>query len=141
MTTYASAEIRFWQKVSKRRADQCWNWTGATSNTGYGILSVAGVRTYAHRYSWTFLRGPIPDGLVVDHRCSNRSCVNPAHLEPVSIGENSRRGMLNREACKHGHAYTKTNTYVDPRGKRECRTCRAEARARYEQLPSPQGTR
>lgn len=59
---------------------------------GYGRLHVEGSKVWAHRYSYEMLTGPIPDGLVIDHLCRNRACVNPAHMEPVTSRENLRRG-------------------------------------------------
>lgn len=70
----------------------CWLWQRATNNLGYGQVSVDGRVVYAHRIAYERAHGPIPEGLVVDHICCNPSCVNPAHLEAVTNGENIRRG-------------------------------------------------
>jgi hypothetical protein len=90
----------------------------------------------AHRFAYESVHGPITPGLVIDHLCRVRLCVNPAHLEPVTPGENSRRGyawLLNRRNhqtvkthCPAGHAYRGANLYVSPRGDRRCRTCHRE---------------
>lgn len=70
----------------------CWVWTGACTNGGYGTTSVLGRGWMVHRLVYTTLVGPIPAGLTLDHLCRARSCVNPAHLEPVSQRENNLRG-------------------------------------------------
>jgi hypothetical protein len=62
-----------------------------TSKTGYTAFWLWGTRWSGHRASYTLLVGPIPDGLEIDHLCRVRSCVNPAHLEPVTPDENQRR--------------------------------------------------
>lgn len=70
----------------------CWVWQRAVLKTGYGSLRIAGRTVRAHRHYYEKHRGPIPQGLVLDHLCRNRRCVNPDHLEPVTFEENCRRG-------------------------------------------------
>lgn len=71
----------------------CWLWQGSlVQGSGYGRLCRDGVSWPAHRYFFVRANGPIPDGLVLDHLCRVRHCVNPAHLEPVTHAENCRRG-------------------------------------------------
>lgn len=83
---------RFYRYVARQR-NGCWNWTGGTTK-GYGSFSAVGrKKVYAHRFSWELHRGPIPDGLVIDHLCRNTRCVNPDHLEPVTQLENVRRAV------------------------------------------------
>lgn len=107
----------------------CWLWTGATNGVGYGRLG----RQYVHRLSYTHFVGEIPDGLQLDHLCRVPLCCNPDHLEPVTIGENVRRGLAPiitrlrhaaRTHCRVGHVLTPENTYVRPGDRaRICREC------------------
>lgn len=67
----------------------CWNWVGGQSSDGYGVWSLRGAVTRrAHRIMYERHKGPIPQGLQLDHLCRNRLCVNPDHLEPVTNREN-----------------------------------------------------
>jgi hypothetical protein len=96
----------------------CWLWTGYISKNGYGRGGHKSKAWQLHRLFYTVLMGPIPEGLVLDHLCRIRNCVNPDHLEPVTKTENSRRGfgvggwrerknpfpsLQERRFCKHGH--------------------------------------
>jgi len=80
----------FWSKVNK--SEGCWEWTGYVNDQGYGRprFRVGGKQYFlrAHRMTYEFLAGPIPEGLIIDHRCHNRSCVNPDHLRPVTEKQN-----------------------------------------------------
>jgi hypothetical protein len=70
----------------------CWNWTGAKNNKGYGaVTNGKGGTMLAHRKSFEVTKGEIPSGLQIDHRCRNTSCVNPNHLDAVTAKENVRR--------------------------------------------------
>lgn len=71
---------RFWAKVSVRKRDECWPWAGARRPRGYGNVNHGGSTKLAHRLAWELTHGPIPDGMVVCHRCDNPPCCNPAHL-------------------------------------------------------------
>lgn len=95
-----AASARFWSKVDKDHGKPldlrdlstgCWEWVAGTS-WGYGQFSLQGGNIQAHRYAYELLVGPIPEGLDIDHLCMCRRCVNPAHLEPVTRGENNVRG-------------------------------------------------
>ena len=89
-------EERFWRKVNK--TDRCWLWTGALTGKGYGSFGQTppGGSVLAHRFAYIREFGAIPDGLVIDHLCRERRCVNPAHLEAVTNRENVVRGVLFR---------------------------------------------
>ncbi|WP_327421883.1 HNH endonuclease [Streptomyces sp. NBC_01230] len=100
-----SFEQRFREKFEVGPADQCWVWTGATNDQGYGHLHIGGKggsKLGAHRVSYELSVGPIPDGLEIDHLCRNTSCVNPQHLEPVTTQENNRRAREARTAETSG---------------------------------------
>jgi hypothetical protein len=76
--TPAQSAQRFWAKVDC--SGDCWPWTGVLYNTGYGSVKRNGRPQLAHRFAWTLVNGPIPDGLLVCHHCDNPPCCNPAHL-------------------------------------------------------------
>jgi len=112
------------------QTDTCWLWTGALIHNGYGVMTLDGRRQLVHRLAYQFFVGPIPDGLQIDHLCRVRHCLRPEHLEPVTAQENSLRGetiAASRAAqttCIHGHPFDDENTYVTPKGTRQCRACR-----------------
>ncbi len=120
------------QRYVVEKPNGCWEWTGWIDVDGYGgFRNDNGTSCKAHRWSYEYHRGPIAPGLTIDHLCRNRRCVNPEHLEVVTIRVNVLRGdtLPARNAaathCCRGHAFTPDNTYVDPKsGKRACRTCR-----------------
>jgi predicted nucleic acid-binding Zn ribbon protein len=130
-------EERFWAKVAvPYQPSCCWEWQSACHSTGYARLSIRGVCLLAYRVSYTLLIGRIPAGMTIDHLCRNRKCVNPDHLQPVSLANNIYRGynppaMARRQThCKHGHAFTPENTHVgissNGKERRRCRKCDAE---------------
>lgn len=82
---------RFFSKVTAVPLAGCWLWMGCCSN-GYGHMRRQKRCVLAHRFSYELHKGPIPEGLELDHLCRIPSCVNPDHLEPVTSAENTRRG-------------------------------------------------
>ena len=106
--------------------ETCWLWTGRIDRGGYGRYGENGGG--AHRTSYEWFVGPIPDGLHIDHLCRVRRCVNPDHLEPVTCRENLMRGEgiavknARKTHCKYGHPFTPESTYNE-RGHRMCREC------------------
>ena len=132
------APERFWEKVAK--TNSCWFWKGSQSTAGYGTFNLGRSGdgyTYAHRFSFELVNGPIPEGLELDHLCRVRNCVNPNHLEAVTRKENYERGfspsaiIMRSGKCKRGHDWTTENTYIWPQNpnRRFCRECRRIRRA------------
>lgn len=137
---------RFWAKVDKR-PDGCWMWTASVKEHGYGAFGIrAGLIRNAHAIAYELMKGPVPKGLELDHLCRNRACVNPDHLEAVTHVVNVRRGdaiasnhrrALARTQCAKGHPYIESNLYVNPQGRRKCRTCRKLLADKYKQAHGP----
>jgi hypothetical protein len=109
----------------------CWIWTGGTS-TGYGVVQAHGRSERAHRVLYELLVGQIPAGAHLHHECHKPSCVNPAHLRPVTPSAHTLLHGRNVIRCPAGHDYTEENTYVIPgTSQRQCRLCKRAADRRY----------
>lgn len=120
----------------------CWVWIGSLRPNGYGIFYFNGKLT-AHRVSYEVFNGPIPDGLVVNHKCRNRRCVNPDHLNTITDKENVLNGVgisvvnAKKTHCKYGHPFNKKNTYIKSDGARACVPCGLTRAKRYRQNRPP----
>lgn len=148
-------DVRFWRKVDKcgplpelhPELGPCWLWIGTLWANGYGRSGPPD--RSAHRVAYKLAHGSIAEGMQIDHKCHeagsscpgghpclHRRCVNPDHLEAVTQRENIRRGMgvagvnARRTACINGHRFNEENTRIRPSGKRECRECARETKAR-----------
>jgi hypothetical protein len=129
----------FWAKVDKNGPEathsvtgkaigQCWQWLGAVTSTGYGSWRRNdGGSSLPHRRTYEDARGPVPEGLELDHLCRNTSCCRPEHLEAVTHAVNTARGKAGHHMreksermtnCPDGHEYARTAT-----GKKYCPTC------------------
>lgn len=90
-----SAESRLMQRTKKSESG-CWLWKGKPNSSGYGRISFHGTEVYAHRLSFETFVGPIPDGMLIDHKCHVKTCINPSHLRVVTMKENlENRSSLN----------------------------------------------
>lgn len=146
--------LRFLERVDPAAPNGCWQWTDTLLN-GYGRMNRPnrGGSALAHRIAYEIFKGPIPPRMQIDHLCRNRGCVNPAHLEAVTIQENLRRGEgvavqnSRKTHCPKGHPYAGENLMIVRDGKgyisRRCRSCDRErvrlhhARKRAERMARP----
>src|ERR1035437_3014013 len=124
------ADKRFERHQARVPIVGCWLWTAAVDKDGYGLFKLSGRMVRAHRFAYEQAKGPIPHGLTLDHLCRVRCCVNPAHLEVVTVRENTLRGNgpagrnARKTHCKQGHPYTESNTYQrHTERERICKTC------------------
>lgn len=138
---------RFWKKVIIKDcgySSPCWHWTGSLNNNGYASFRIKPHKTSGHRAVYLQMVGEIKEGLVIDHMCRNRACMNPTHLQAVTQKQNlstaiglGEKGMVYlakineihkaKTHCPQGHKYTDANTYWEERGtfkSRHCKTCR-----------------
>lgn len=133
---------RFWSKVVKV-PDGCWLWT-ASKVRGYGQFRVTIARgkyrmLKAHRVAYELCKGPIPEGLPLDHLCRVPACVNPDHLEIVSARTNTLRGQSPSIVthatgiCKRGHLIAGANRRVTADGRVQCLECHKDMITRWRQ--------
>lgn len=120
---------RFWQRISPEPMSGCWLWLGSWDKQSYGQMQFGGRVQKAHRVSYEMHKGPIPQGLHIDHLCRNPYCVNPDHLEAVTQRVNTMRGIspiavrFVAALCPNGHEYTAENTTHYKTGVRRCIQC------------------
>lgn len=145
---------RFWPKVDRRGADECWPWTAALNSKGFGMFGYGRSESVtAHRWVYEAANGPLDPGQTVDHTCHGRDllckggnacrhrrCCNPAHLEAVDPLVNVARGRsfsaqnTAKTHCKRGHPLTSANSY-GYHGRRQCKTCARQAARKFRAKP------
>lgn len=119
----------------------CWEWNGCLNAKGYGQITWHGLHYQFHRFIYEYFQGEIDSDLVIHHKCYNRRCVNPLHLEQVTQRENtldknsSSLTAVNAQKthCIHGHEFTSENTYIRPNGSRNCKICQRVRERKAEQ--------
>lgn len=129
----ARPSLPFWSKVDREHSGGCWLWKGSMTADGYGLFYAGGNRHRAHRLALELSGTEIPAGMVCDHICRTRNCVNPDHLRVVTpyvntMENSSSAPVFNvlKTHCPRGHEYTPENTYVRL-GSRNCKACRCAA--------------
>lgn len=143
---------RFFAKVNKDgpipeyapHLGKCWIWESSLTRQGYGKFQIGKTaKKISHRYSYEIAHGEIPKGMVLDHLCRVRKCVNPAHLEAVTSKENTRRGLAPsivshfQPNCKNGHSKADHGT-THKSGMFVCKECqRLEYHARRRGISGP----
>lgn len=127
------------ERITKIPGKDCWLWNGAL-NGGYGRPSVDGKHQYAHRLSYEAFVGPIPEGMFLDHLCRNRSCINPDHLEIVTLEENIKRGEAGKgprsESHKKAVSIATKKRMNDPKARAAQKVILDEARKNPKRLES-----
>ena len=147
MKATRSIAERLAAKLSPPDERGCLVWTAKSRGRGgYGVINAGGKQVRAHRLAWEIANGPIPEGMSVCHRCDNPPCCNVEHLflgaPKDNMADKMRKGRGNHATgaatgdgrkthCPQGHPYDAANTYVTPKGYRQCRECvRAAGRRR-----------
>jgi len=123
---------RVLRRIERDPVSNCWVFDHALNSKGYATVSVGKSSKLAHRVVYEALRGPIATGLTLDHRCRKRTCVNPAHLTPMTVQANIQRGKEYRDlqdpkACPKGHILYEDNLVWhlwEQYGIKQCLRCR-----------------
>jgi hypothetical protein len=114
-----------------KKQNSCWNWQGSLSG-GYSMYSVNRTTYHVHKFIFELFMHPVPKGMHLHHKCHNKACVNPWHLEVLSPREHVRKGNnpcginMRKKFCAHGHPFNGRNVHIyTGRGwiERRCRKC------------------
>lgn len=134
-------EQYFWSRCA--RVGECLEWQGYRMPNGYGHVAFLGRMRLAHRVAYELTHGPIPEGMLVCHRCDNPPCTDPEHLflgtHSDNVQDMLRKGRCRagkykqaQTHCKRGHPFDEENTYRTSDGRRQCKSCqRAKALRQY----------
>ena len=145
MANLLALPARISDKVSPEPNSGCWLWDGALKDNGYGCVWAGGRVKAAHREVYELLLGCVSSSLTLDHLCRQRSCVNPDHLEPVTLRENLRRGEsptainTRKTHCVHGHELSGSNLRIRASGWRGCKECDVVAKRVHRAIVGKRG--
>jgi hypothetical protein len=135
-TQYTHSAIgRFLEKITVNpdrsfEGSPCWEWQGAKDASGYGRFH-SEIGHYAHRFAYHYFTGEVPPGLEIDHKCRNRGCQNPFHLQVVTRQKNRALSRNAKTECIRGHAFDEENTHFTAKGDRVCKACRYDRVKRW----------
>lgn len=124
---------RLWKYIKKLGPDQCWEWQRGTNPLGYGWTSYDGTTNLVHRQIWKMVKGPIPNGLCVLHRCDNPPCCNPKHLWLGTRTDNNTDKALKGRVVAHKGEKHARSRYTEKQV-REMRKLYASGLYTYENL-------
>lgn len=113
--------VRYFVEKCVKEEGGCWIWQLSLTQGGYAQARVGHRIVRVHRFLYEELVGSIPEGLVLDHICEVKSCVNPGHMDPVTQLENSHRTptpIRLKDRCIRGH-----DDWIEWGGRRRCRIC------------------
>jgi len=121
--------VKIMNKISiPLNKDKCWQWKGSFTKSGYAVFHLGpGITNRVHKILYELTVRKVLEGLELNHKCCNRGCVNPNHLETITHQENQLKGgsLLTQEGfCKYGHKRTIGNTYFKPdKTSTQCKEC------------------
>lgn len=126
----SSSVSRFFRRVEFNE-NGCWLWP-TRDRLGYGQFGIGERKYLAHRVAYIIAHGEIPPGCEIDHICNERACCNPLHLQALTTREHIDQTVERRSACRSGHTYVDGSWFVNHSGRRECRICAREKKARWQ---------
>lgn len=123
----------------ERTSSGCWRWKKCISTNGYGRISINGKPVFAHRASYETFVGQIDKNKELHHKCSNKLCINPAHLTQITRSQHRiitdvNYSNRNKTHCKRGHEFTNENTLMingNGYSMRACIECRKIRQEKY----------
>lgn len=126
------AGASFWFRTEV--VGECWEWRGSKGRDGYGHYKYKGKLTTASRVAYQLIYGDIGPEFEIHHKCENRGCVRPEHLEALSTLDHSLKTpnsityqLRLKTHCPAGHEYNEANTHVSRKGSRNCRECHRQS--------------